>query len=99
MPEHSVYVWPTPGGFEHAAAMSAAYSVHRKWNGLVEVDDLKQEALLYVATHREAVEKRAGNKGWLIRRIADAITTSTVMPTLRVSEREEPLEAVVYDCE
>lgn len=40
-----------------AAALKAAADVHRRWGGLEQLDDLKQEALLFLATHAETAQR------------------------------------------
>ncbi|MGW6006207.1 hypothetical protein ACWFNS_04740 [Oerskovia enterophila] len=71
MPSHPQWDW-SPEVFQ--AGKYAALEVYRLYGFPLELADLEQEAALYIATHEDAIAKRAHRPRYVQRRVFDRLS-------------------------
>lgn len=79
--------WPEP---IQRAAVDAARAVSRIYPEAIPREDLEQEALVYIATHYDEIEKRAHNPNYVFVKVRDRMSRLAAREAKRQAQ-EEPL--------
>lgn len=74
----NVQVWQEWPAEIVEAADAAAYDVFRNFSQYVELDDMRQEAALYIGTHEKAIAGCLGNPAFVRRHVRQRLTAAAV---------------------